>query len=91
MRIVKLSVGVDAGHIAIGDPCYVGPEVLDDAASGEHRVEGTTVSAVGPQGLVIVAPTLDGDGIFPVFATVNDAGQVIELRIVLAASAEGAD
>ena len=83
-------VGVDAGVIVIGDPCYlvqggapsspewqeVVRELYDEA--NPRRIEGT--SAVEIEG-TIMTPTPLGDGLYAVYGEVDEDGQVLALRI----------
>jgi hypothetical protein len=85
-------VGVDAGIVVVGDPCYlvaggspvdaqwqnVVAQVFD--RSNPHRIEGTTAVAV--EG-TIMTTTPRGDDTYPVYAELDDAGQVLGLRIDL--------
>jgi hypothetical protein len=85
-------IGFDAGIVALGDPCYLiaggGPndpewqdvvaQVFDD--DNPRRVQGT--SAVQVHG-TIMTTTPSGDGAYPVYAELDDPGQVLALRVEL--------
>jgi hypothetical protein len=85
-------IGVDAGIVAVGDPCCLVPgggpsspeweevvaEVFD--ADNPRRVRGT--SAVQVRG-TIMTTTPSGDGAYPVYAELDDTGQVLALRVDL--------
>jgi hypothetical protein len=85
-------VGVDAGIVVVGDPCYlvaggsaVDPQWQDVVVqmfdkANPHRIDGTTAVAVGG---TIMTTTPKGDDMYPVYAEVDDAGQILGLRIDL--------
>jgi hypothetical protein len=83
-------VGVDAGVVVVGDPCYLvagGSQVnpqWDDVvkqifdAQNPGRIEGT--SAVQVEGTIMTI-TPAGDDMYPVYAELADNGQVLSLRV----------
>lgn len=85
-------VGVDAGIVVVGDPCYlvaggapVDPQWQDVVRQvfdqgNPLRIEGT--SAVQVEG-TIMTTTPGGDDLYPVYADVDDSGQILSLRIDL--------
>jgi hypothetical protein len=85
-------VGVDAGIVVVGDPCYlvaggapVDPQWQDVVRQifdpqNPQRVPGT--SAVEIEG-TIMTTTPGGDDMYPVYAEVDDDGQILSLRIDL--------
>jgi hypothetical protein len=88
-------VPVDSGTVAIGDPCYlienkgsrrqvywedVVNALYDDKGRAREGVNET--SAIELHGHFITG-TPDGDGTFPVYAEVDESGQVHALRIDL--------
>ncbi len=89
-------VGVDAGIVAVGDPCYLvaggspqDPQWQDVVrqifdAENPRRIEGT--SAVQVEG-TIMTTTAGGDDSYPVYAELDEQGQVMSLRVDLRPSA----
>ncbi len=85
-------VGVDAGIVVVGDPCYlvaggsrVDPQWQDVVkemfdSGNPRRVDGTT--AVEVEG-TIMTKTPAGDDLYPVYAELDDNGQVRSLCIDL--------
>lgn len=85
-------VGVDAGIVVVGDPCYlvaggspVDPQWQDIVKQifdpqNPHRIEET--SAVQVAG-TIMTKTAGGDDMYPVYAELDASGQVLSLRIDL--------
>jgi hypothetical protein len=84
-------IGVDSGIVAVGDPCYlvqggaehspewqaVVAEVFD--AANPRRIEGTSAVEVEA---VMMTTTPQGDGLYPVFATVDEeTGKVLALTV----------
>lgn len=89
-------MGVDAGIVVVGDPCYlvaggspVDPQWQDVVKQmfdpqNPQRIEGT--SAVQVEG-TIMTMTAGGDDMYPVYAELDDGGQVLSLRVDLRPSA----
>ena len=85
-------VGVDAGIVVVGDPCYLvaggspnDPQWQDVVnqmfdPQNSHRIEGT--SAVQIEG-TLMTTTPAGDDMYPVYAELDDDRQVLALRIDL--------
>lgn len=85
-------VGVDTGIVVVGDPCYlvaggsrVDPQWQDVVKQifdpqNPRRIEGTT--AVQIEG-TIMTTTPAGDDVYPVYAELDDNGQVLSLRVSL--------
>lgn len=84
-------VGVDAGCIWIGDPCYI----LGDDAS--HRVETwhgfcdllfknpdhdeNGYSNPLGEGIGMVVQTAYGDGVYPVYANIDPDGRIMSITV----------
>jgi hypothetical protein len=81
-------IGVDAGLVYIGDPCYViGTElgamnwdqfvdehkIIEDPAKLAHQIDQLTA---------VVAQSGGGDGIYPVYARIRD-GRILSIMIDL--------
>ena len=92
-------VGVDAGTVVIGDPCYlvegggaeppewqeVVRQLIDEA--NPRRIAGT--SAVEVAG-TIMTQTPEGDDLYPVYGLIDDeTGQFLSLRIDLRPESHG--
>lgn len=82
-------IGVDAGLVMIGDPCYISdtiPEdknpknwdkfcdfVFDNQEAGIVDIE---------KGTAIVVSSGYGDGSYPVFVKRNEEGRIAEMKVV---------
>lgn len=88
------TVPVDSGTISIGDPCYLienkgsrrqifWEDVVNEFYdNGRDRpgIDGTSAHEINGQ---LMTNTPDGDGRFPVYAEVDERGQIQSLRIDL--------
>ena len=88
-------VGVDAGLVMIGDPCYIVSENIShpvhnwdtfcDSLSTNTKMSEPTVKSLnfplGHEGLGVVISSGYGDGCYPVYVTKKD-GRIKEARIV---------
>jgi hypothetical protein len=81
-------VGIDAGLLYIGDPCYVKHaigsqhhwgEFLDTLYKSHPDGENAPHWQLG-QGIAVVTTTGYGDGLYPVYAEVRD-GRVMSVTI----------
>ena len=89
MKIQIGSISVDSGTIFVGDPCYT---ATDDAS---HRIktwedwcdkhpwnnEHYNVIEPAGKGSGLSIPTLYGDGEYPVYAELTDAGRIRSITI----------
>ena len=85
-------VGVDAGMIWVGDPCYViGPDAsfapdtrMDfvNATITEEKANGVPWST--PLGSVtgVCVGGFGGDGVYPVYAEIGESGLVLSVKVV---------
>jgi len=75
---------VDSGQIMIIDPCYVIKQYKDGEADKKYtEVCEVTLSDKGYGNILggLATTTLYGDGQYPVYAELNDAGKVVTLTI----------
>lgn len=90
------SFGVDSGQAMIGDPCYIKDfENWDDVVPFEDHVkhkgrysylgacEATLTEGYGELGLGsgVVFSTGYGDGVYPVYAEINEDGRVARIIV----------
>ena len=86
------NVGVDAGLIWIGDPCYVLPDdatenpgadwsAFCDALGDAMPTEKSFNFKRGHEGAGICISSGYGDGVYPVFATYNDEGRIASVTV----------
>lgn len=86
------SCGVDSGCIWIGDPCYTStreghPGSFDDwnAFCKASRVPGSSpaqrLKSHQEYGLGVAIQTIYGDGVYNVYANLNEHGQVVSATI----------
>jgi hypothetical protein len=68
-------VAVDSGRIVIGDPAYA--DIARSQPAEDHNPDG------GQLGLCVTAPNFGGDGVFPVYATHADDGQLEAVTVYL--------
>jgi hypothetical protein len=89
---------VDSGSIVIGDPCYIvdagitWPEVVDRMFDdkGNYRKGEKETTAINVNGTFMTS-TPHGDGQYPVYAEVDERGQVVSIRIELDQDEEDSD
>jgi hypothetical protein len=85
-------VGVDAGLISIGDPCYNAAKkaqinnwskYVDKMHTNETKIKGLYKMPfrLGHEGEAIIAQTLHGDGMYPVFVSLTPDGKVEQMKI----------
>ena len=87
-------IGVDAGCVMVGDPCYMHGEDGElkkayptweklCAAMPKRRDEGGQLNyALGHKGLGVIVQTTHGDGVLPVFLETDENGRrklIVEL------------
>ena len=77
-------VGVDSGGLHIGDPCYGGLSKEDYAKWVEDSpvVHSWPFKKISREGRGITVSHFGGDGTYPVFIKENEAGVVVEIRVV---------
>ena len=76
--------GVDSGQIMIVDPCYVVKQYKDGEADKKYtEVCEVTLSDEGHGNILggFATTTLYGDGVYPVYAELNEFGKVARLTI----------
>lgn len=86
-------IGVDAGLCWIGDPCYIlhtedgvprslgrSWEEFCDTLEGMKTHKQFNYD-LGHEGLGVVVSTGDGDGCYPVYATINKDGRVASVTV----------
>lgn len=80
------SVGVDAGLLTVGDPCYfdgisydndILPVVLGGYEKGQNHWN------IDYSGGMIVFSTTWGDGVYPVYAKFDNRGRPTEVKVVM--------
>lgn len=79
-------VGVDAGLLTIGDPCYFDGisydnDVLPVVLNGYNKNE--RYWDLDYSGGMIVFSTTWGDGVYPVYAKFDDFGRLTEVKVVM--------
>lgn len=77
-------VGVDAGLLTIGDPCYFDKfdydrDVLPTVLGGYDRNENHWEL---PQGMIVFSTTW-GDGVYPVYAKFDRNNRPTEVKVVM--------
>ena len=84
------NIGVDAGLVWIGDPCYVLPKDTDETVGKDwmlfcQQLKGKQHRSfnfqAGHEGLGVACHTGYGDGFYPVFAHFNEEGRVASIHI----------
>lgn len=84
------NIGVDAGLVWIGDPCYVLPSDRDEPVGKDwqqfcEQLKGKQYHSfdyrAGHEGVGIACNTGYGDGVYPVYAQFNDDGRVSSVQI----------
>lgn len=84
-------IGVDAGLCWLGDPCYVLPEDRDENVGRDWMAFVKEIGNddwkefrynAGHKGVGCVVSTGYGDGMYPVFVTLNDEGRVAKVEVV---------
>lgn len=89
------AVPVDSGQVLFVDPCHVYSDDFkpDSDPTGGHYDECCRVSLAFTKSAVsddpeyldtrdgVVAPTMRGDGLFPVYAEVDEHGRVVSIMI----------
>ena len=88
-------VGVDAGLIMVGDPCYAADKdhPIHDWGKFCDTLKGDVTqlnSRLGHTGLGVVVSSGYGDGTYPVYVK-RDAGVVTELKVVFVGNEEDDD
>ncbi len=80
-------IAVDTGNIIVADPCYVLKGEATDGITFEHAVgldlpkmPDEAVRSLAEEGNGLLIQTGYGDGLYPVFAMIED-GRVMSLRI----------
>jgi hypothetical protein len=85
IKTIKVGeVWVDSGRLCLVDPCYL---------DGAHSLEESTLdgaSATESGGCVMVSSGF-GDGIYPVYAAVDESGTVVSVRVDFVCADEGAE
>jgi hypothetical protein len=76
------SVGVDAGIVWAGDPCYIKhhPELYDESKWGDFCVNMKDLPGEKYSG--VVTHTNFGDGEYPVFVSFDKSGDPTKLEVV---------
>ena len=87
-------IGVDAGLVMVGDPCYslhadkLPADFGKDWPDFCDKLEGKDCIQLdydlGQAGLAVVAGGFGGDGVYPVFVEKDDTGRVIRLIVEFA-------
>jgi hypothetical protein len=84
------TIGVDAGIVWVGDPCYIlhrqlpetfgkdWQEFCDNLSEEEYTSFGFRP---GDDGLGICVQTAHGDGEYPVYATYNHHGRISKIEV----------
>lgn len=72
--------GVDSGLLMLIDPGHVIPRHLWTAFLNLFR-KNVIDNAADLNGIGVVVNTPHGDGVYPVMARYNKAGQIIEIRV----------
>lgn len=89
------TVGVDAGLLWIGDPCYV---LGEDASHGVKQwtefcdmLTSEDVQEPLGDGIGLCVATLYGDGTYPVYGTYNARGELTGFRVDFAGEEDADD
>lgn len=74
-------ITVDSGQVIVVDPCYVenGLDYEKVCEANERKNHEITVSGIA--GTAVTIDTAYGDGIYPVFAGINEEGRTVTLVI----------
>lgn len=89
-------IGVDAGLVWIGDPCYLQQDSphnpIKDWDTFCRWLETDNPLQVKAHGILGVASsTGEGDGLYPVYARMTEDKRVAELRVVFLSEHDDAD
>lgn len=79
-------IGVDAGLVMVGDPCYINSEdhPVKDWYKFCSALDGKTTQlnySLGHAGLGVVVQSGYGDGVYPVYVR-RDNGVITEMKVV---------
>ena len=75
--------GVDSGQAMVGDPCYLDAWNQESDFNYERACEATIKKEYGVlgHGKSVVFSTGYGDGLYPVYAEINDEGRIEKITI----------
>lgn len=75
--------GVDSGQAMVGDPCYLDSWNQESNFNYDRACEATIKNEYGVlgNGMSVVFSTGYGDGLYPVYAEINDEGRIERITI----------
>lgn len=89
MRRVQIGkVGVDSGQLMVCDPCYIDSEWGSDefnykTVCGKTNPDAQLNYKMGHPGVAVAFDFGYGDGVYPVYATINGEGRIIKVEIIM--------
>lgn len=85
-------IGVDAGLVWVGDPCYIIPNSEENPAKSWREFCGKLGKkyptckqfnyGMGHPGLGFCVSSGYGDGVYPVFVKKNEDGRIVGLKVL---------